>query len=68
MESITITPKNKEQRTQILNFLKSLDIAVEAEKDDTKMTKEAFFAMIDQARKQPARRISRKEMKKMLLG
>lgn len=67
METITITPKNREQRSQILNFLKSLNVAVEVEKDDTQMTKEEFFAKIDRARAGKKHRISMEEMQKMLL-
>ena len=37
-------------------------------KDDTKMSKEAFFKRIDEARAQKARYISDEEMDKMLLG
>ncbi|MDO5608036.1 MAG: hypothetical protein Q4G08_06230 [Capnocytophaga sp.] len=37
-------------------------------KDDTEMTKEAFFAKIDRARESKSHKISREEMRKMLLG
>ena len=37
-------------------------------KDDTKISKEAFFKRIDEARAQKARYISDEEMDKMLLG
>ena len=37
-------------------------------KDETKMSKEAFFARIDKARAQKGRLISDEEMEKMLLG
>jgi len=36
-------------------------------KDETKMSKEAFFAMLDLARSQKGREISDEEMEKMLL-
>lgn len=36
-------------------------------KDETKMSKEAFFAMVDEARAQKGREISDEEMEKMLL-
>ena len=39
-----------------------------AKKDDTKISKEAFFKRIDEARAQKARYISDEEMDKMLLG
>ena len=37
-------------------------------KDETKMSKEAFFARIDKARAQKGRLISDEEMERMLLG
>ena len=37
-------------------------------KDETKMSKEAFFARIDKARAQKGSLISDEEMEKMLLG
>ena len=40
----------------------------EMEKDDTKISKEAFFKRIDEARAQKGRYISDEEMDKMLLG
>ena len=36
-------------------------------KDETKMSKEAFFAMVDEARAQKGREISYEELDKMLL-
>ena len=39
-----------------------------AKKHDTKISKEAFFKRIDEARAQKARYISDEEMDKMLLG
>ena len=36
------------------------------EKDDTLMTKEEFFSMIDQARKAPAKKMTKEERKKFL--
>ena len=38
------------------------------EEDDTKMSKEAFFRRIDEARSQKGKYISDEEMDKMLLG
>ena len=42
--------------------------AFTVKKDDTKISKEAFFKRIDEARAQKARYISDEEMDKMLLG
>ena len=36
------------------------------EKDDTLMTKEEFFSMIDQARKAPTKKMTKEERKKFL--
>lgn len=36
------------------------------EKDDTLMTKDEFFSMIDQARKAPTKKMSKEERKKFL--
>lgn len=52
---------------QLLKKFKAKSIKIE-EKDPTKMSKEEFFAMIDRARKGKKHKISREEMKKMLLG
>ena len=38
----------------------------EEEKDDTEMTKEAFFAKVDRARKGKMIHMSREEMKKLM--
>ncbi|GIZ15208.1 hypothetical protein [Capnocytophaga catalasegens] len=56
----------KEQYKKVVELLKSINISVK--KDDTKMSKEEFFAMIDRARKSKKHEISREDMKKMLLG
>lgn len=47
--------------------LKKLNVKSNEEKDPTKMTKEEFFAKIDEARKGEKIRMSRDEMRKMLM-
>ncbi|MDO5105822.1 hypothetical protein [Capnocytophaga sp.] len=51
-----ITPK---QYKMVVNLLKAVNIKVKKQKkDDTKMSKEAFFAKIDKARKQEGKTMS----------
>ena len=55
MESITIYPKNKKQTSLLKSLLEAMNInfdTKEAEKDDTLMSKEEFYAKIDEARKE----------------
>jgi hypothetical protein len=51
MNAITIKPKNKKELRAIKLFFKTFDIAFEEEQDDTKMSKEEFFAMIEARKK-----------------
>ena len=46
--------------------LKKLNVKSNEEKDPTKMTKEEFFAKIDEARKGEKIRMGRDEMRRML--
>lgn len=58
----------QEKYNNAVALLKKIGILVKEEvKDDTKMSKEDFFAMIDEARKQPSRRMTR-EQRKAFLG
>lgn len=71
--TLTIQPPkgiSLEEAKSALKMLKFKVIKEEVieEKDDTKMTKEDFFAMIDKARAGKKYKISREEMRKMLLG
>jgi len=53
MENIIIIPENKKQFSAIKTFLEEMKIRFKTEKqDDTLMTEEAFYAKIDQAKKQ----------------
>ncbi|MFC2466733.1 MAG: hypothetical protein ACFNUV_02600 [Capnocytophaga endodontalis] len=51
---------------RILNSLKATTKVIKEEKDETLMTKEAFFAKIDRARAGEKIQMSREEMKKMM--
>lgn len=70
--TLTIQPPkgiSLEEAKSALKMLKFKVIKEEVieEKDDTKMTKEEFFAKIDRARAGKKHRISMEEMQKMLL-
>lgn len=49
----------------LLKRVKAKSIKIE-EKDPTKMSKEEFFAMINKARKEPAKKMTREERKAFL--
>ena len=72
MEATTITFQSEIQAVdfpfieRILNSLKATTKVIKEEKDETLMTKEAFFAKIDRARAGEKIQISRKEMKKLM--
>lgn len=51
---------------ELLKKFKAKSIEVKEEKDPTKMSKEEYFAMIDRARKEPTRRMTREERKAFL--
>lgn len=51
---------------RILNSLKATTKVIKEEKDETLMTKEAFFAKIDRARSGEKIQMSREEMKKLM--
>ena len=51
---------------RILNSLKATTKVIKEEKDETLMTKEAFFAKIDRARAVEKIQMSREEMKKLM--
>ncbi|MBI1647232.1 hypothetical protein I7X30_09205 [Capnocytophaga sp. 051621] len=51
---------------RILNSLKATTKVIKEEKDETLMTKEAFFAKIDRARAGEKIQMSREEMKKLM--
>jgi hypothetical protein len=53
MTSITIKPRNKKELKAIKQFFNTFDIPFE-EKDDTKMSKAEFFAMIEDRKKEVA--------------
>lgn len=46
--------------------VKILTHEISQEKDDTLMTKEEFFSMIDQARKAPTKKMTKEKRKKIL--
>lgn len=62
MNTATISAEIKTSDIPLLEALlkkfKAKSIKIEISKDDTKMTKEAYFERIDEARKQKGRRIS----------
>ena len=72
MEATTITFQSEIQATdfpfieRILNSLKATTKVIKEEKDETLMTKEAFFAKIDRARAGEKIQMSREEMKKLM--
>ncbi len=51
MNVITIKPKNKKELRAIKLFFKTFDFAFGEEHDDTKISKEEFFAMIEARKK-----------------
>lgn len=53
---------------KIVELLLGLGVSVKVEKDDTKMSKEAYFKMIDEARAGKKHKMSMEDMQKMLLG
>ena len=72
MEATTITFQSEIQAVdfplieRILNSLKATTKVIKEEKDETLMTKEAFFAKIDRARAGEKIQMSREEMKKLM--
>ena len=72
MEATTITFQSEIQAVdfpfieRILNSLKATTKVIKEEKDETLMTKEAFFAKIDRARAGEKKQMSREEMKKLM--
>lgn len=72
MEATTITFQSEIQAAdfpfieRILNSLKATTKVIKEEKDETLMTKEAFFAKIDRARVGEKIQMSREEMKKLM--
>lgn len=72
MEATTITFQSEIQAVdfpfieRILNSLKATTKVIKEEKDETLMTKEAFFARIDRARAGEKIQMSREEMKKLM--
>lgn len=72
MEATTITFQSEIQAIdfpfieRILNSLKATTKVIKEEKDETLMTKEAFFAKIDRARAGEKIQMSREEMKKLM--
>ena len=72
MEATTITLQSEIQSVdfpfieRILNSLKATTKVIKEEKDETLMTKEAFFAKIDRARAGEKIQMSREEMKKLM--
>ena len=72
MEANTITFQSEIQAVdfpfieRILNSLKATTKVIKEEKDETLMTKEAFFAKIDRARAGEKIQMSREEMKKLM--
>ena len=72
MEATTITFQSEIQAVdfpfieRILNSLKATTKVIKEEKDETLMTKEAFFAKIDRARAGEKIQMSREEMRKLM--
>jgi len=72
MEATTITFQSEIQAVdfpfieRILNSLKATTKVIKEEKDETLMTKEAFFAKIDRARAGEKIQMSREKMKKLM--
>ena len=72
MEATTITFQSEIQAVDFpfiernLNSLKATTKVIKEEKDETLMTKEAFFAKIDRARAGEKIQMSREEMKKLM--
>ena len=72
MEATTITFQSEIQAVdfpfieRILNSLKATTKVIKEEKDETLMTKKAFFAKIDRARAGEKIQMSREEMKKLM--
>lgn len=67
--TIKIEDANASLLEEVKAFLleKKIVFSIEKQKDDTKMSKEAFFAMIDEARRQPTRRVTIEELKNRYL-
>ena len=72
MEATTITFQSEIQAVdfpfieRILNSLKATTKVIKEEKDETLMTKEAFFAKIDRARAGEKIQMSREELRKLM--
>lgn len=53
MDSIIVYPKNKKQKTLLESLLKEMNVRFEIEDtDETLMTKEEFYARIEEARQE----------------
>lgn len=72
MDSIIVYPKNKKQKTLLESLLKEMNVRFEIEdKDETLMTKEEFYARIEEARQEAREGKVHKltpELKKELFG
>lgn len=55
------------ERLEKLKILEEVDLFTLDKNDPTKMTKEEYFSMIDEARKGEKKKMSREEMKKLLI-
>lgn len=69
MEQIVIIPKNKKQASVIKAFLEEMKIRFRTETEEAEMTEEAFYAKIDEAKKEAKsgkRKLLNEEMKKEL--
>lgn len=52
MENIIIIPETEKQSSVIKAFLKEMKIQFKTEADDTEMSKEEFFARIEESKQQ----------------
>lgn len=72
MSTVTLQVELKSEDVSLFQGLlkkfKAKSKVIKEEKDDTKMTREEYFKMIDEARAGKKHKISREEMRKMLLG
>lgn len=72
MENIIVYPKNKKQQTLLRSLLKEMNVRFEIEEDDdTRMTKEEFYAEIEEAKQEAGEgKVLRytPELKKELFG
>lgn len=68
METLKVHPPKGITLRQAKSVLKSLNFVVIEEKDDAKMTKEEYYAMIEKASQEESVHISREDMRKLLLG